>query len=143
MRILFITPYYHPQLKFGGPPQKIHSIACGLTLRGHDMRLATFDSENAANRERRSVDSIPVQYLPWIGKGLRQLPLDRRSLSTAIRGADLIHCYGLYNLICPIAMHFARRSRRPAVLEPLGMSAGSTRKIAAPSAFTMLFLRGE
>ena len=141
MRILFITPYYHPQLKFGGPPQKIHSIACGLTLRGHDMRLATFDSENAANRERRSVDSIPVQYLPWIGKGLRQLPLDRRSLSTAIRGADLIHCYGLYNLICPIAMHFARRSRRPAVLEPLGMYPPRARNRCAKRIYNAVLTR--
>ena len=121
MRILFVTPYYYPALHFGGPPQKIRSIARGLTLHGHDIRLATFDPENPANCKQGSVDNIPVQYLPWIGKGLRQLPLDRRSLSAAIKRADLIHCYGLYNLICPIAMHLAHRSDRPVVLEPLGM----------------------
>jgi glycosyltransferase involved in cell wall biosynthesis len=121
MRILFITPYYYPDLHFGGPPQKIHSIARGLTVRGHDIRVATFDCKNATSRERESVDSVPVQYLPWIGKGLRQLPLDRRSLSNAIKRADLIHCYGLYNLICPIAAFFARRYRKPVALEPLGM----------------------
>jgi glycosyltransferase involved in cell wall biosynthesis len=121
MRLLFVTPFYHPQHKFGGPPRKIHALASGLMRRRVDVLVATFDAENATNRERRSVENVPVQYLPWIGKGLRQFPLDRRSLSTAIRRADLIHCYGLYNLICPIAMRFARRSRRPVVLEPLGM----------------------
>src|SRR5438552_2521586 len=121
MRLLFVTPFYHPQHKFGGPPRKIHALASGLMRRQVEVLVATFDAENATNRERRSVESVPVQYLPWIGKGLRQFPLDRRSLSTAIRRADLIHCYGLYNLICPIAMRFARRSRRPVVLEPLGM----------------------
>jgi glycosyltransferase involved in cell wall biosynthesis len=121
MRLLFVTPFYHPQHKFGGPPRKIHALASGLMCRQVEVLVATFDAENATNRERRSVENVPVQYLPWIGKGLRQLPLDRRSLSTAIRGADIIHCYGLYNFICPIAIHFARRSRKPVVLEPLGM----------------------
>jgi glycosyltransferase involved in cell wall biosynthesis len=121
MRILFVTPYYYPDFHFGGPPQKIRSIARGLTLQGHDIRLATFDPKNATNRKQSSVDSVLIQYLPWVGKGLRQFPLDRGSLSAAIKRADLVHCYGLYNLICPIAMHFARRSGRPVVLEPLGM----------------------
>jgi glycosyltransferase involved in cell wall biosynthesis len=121
MRLLFVTPFYYPEHKFGGPPRKIRALATGLMRRQVEVLVATFDSKNATNRERRSVESVPVQYLPWIGKGLKQLPLDRRSLSTAIKSADLIHCYGLYNLICPIAVRFARRYDKPVVLEPLGM----------------------
>src|SRR5438552_2119829 len=121
MRILFITPYYYPDLHFGGPPQKIRFIAIGLTRRGHDVEIATFDSKNATNGERELVDGVPVQYLRWVGKGLRQLPLDRRSLSSAISDTHLIHCYGLYNFLCPLAVQFAHRYHKPTVLEPLGM----------------------
>src|SRR5438552_12999079 len=121
MRLLFVTPFYHPQHKFGGPPRKIHALASGLMRRQVEVLVATFDAENATNRERRSVENIPVQYLPWIGKGLRQLPLDRRLLSSAISDAHVVHCYGLYNFLCPLAMQFAHRHHKPVVLEPLGM----------------------
>jgi glycosyltransferase involved in cell wall biosynthesis len=121
MRILFVTPFYYPEHKFGGPPRKIHALASGLMRRKFEVMVTTFDFANAKNRERSAVENIPVQYLRWIGKGLRQLPLDRRLLSSAISDAHVIHCYGLYNFLCPLAMQLAHRHHKPAALEPLGM----------------------
>lgn len=121
MRILFITPFYYPELKFGGPPQKIHSIARGLAARGHEVRVVTFDHGNRSASEEKEVDGINVQYIPWRGTGLRQLPTDFRQLRRQVSHAQITHCYGLYNLLCPMAALISRRAHVSFVLEPLGM----------------------
>jgi len=66
-------------------------------------------------------DRVSVQYLPWIGQGFRQWPLRRCVLFEAIRQADIVHCYGLYNALCPLAAWYAKRLQKPYFLEPLGM----------------------
>jgi len=141
MRIVFVTPFYYPEHKFGGPPRKIHALASGLLRRQIEVMAITFDFANARNRERRSVENVPVQYLPWVGKGLRQLPLDRCSLSSAIRDADLIHCYGLYNFLCPLAVQFAHRYHKPTVLEPLGMYPPRARNRLAKLSYNLAITR--
>jgi len=141
MRLLFVTPFYYPEHKFGGPPQKIHALASELIDRQFEVLVLTFDSENPRNHERKLVENIPVQYVPWIGKGLRQLPLDRHFLSRAIHGAQVIHCYGLYNLLCPLAMQFARRFQKPTVLEPLGMYPPRARNLLAKRFYNFAITR--
>jgi glycosyltransferase involved in cell wall biosynthesis len=121
MRLLFVTPYYFPELKFGGPPKRIHALSRGLTKLGHEVRVVTFNSENQRANEERSFNGVAVQYLPWVGKSLRQIPLGLSTLQAEVERAEVVHCYGLYNLLCPAAAHFARRRARPYFLEPMGM----------------------
>jgi glycosyltransferase involved in cell wall biosynthesis len=121
MRILFVTPYYIPELQFGGPPKKIHSIACGLVARGHQVRVVTFDHRNRAASDEREVEGVRIQYLPWRGRGLRQVPAEFKSLRRAVTQNELTHCYGLYNFLCPLAAAVSSKARIPFVLEPLGM----------------------
>lgn len=121
MRILFVTPYYYPELKFGGPPQKIHSLGRELRRKGNAVRVITFDSEKRARQDQATHDNVPVQYLPWRGWGLRQWPVNRRLIRDAVAEADIIHCYGLYNALCPVAASTAQKLHRPVLVEPLGM----------------------
>lgn len=121
MNLLQVTNTYFPELQFGGPPLKIHALSKGLAQRGHQVRVVTFDSKQRACRDQRTLEGIPVQYLPWIGYGLRQWPTDRALLATAIRQADIVHCYGLYNFLCPAAIALAHKLHRPALIEPMGM----------------------
>jgi hypothetical protein len=62
-----------------------------------------------------------VQYLPWLGRGLRQFPRRRDLLANAVTECNLVHCYGLYNLICPVGVREAAKQKKPLLLEPLGM----------------------
>jgi len=121
MRILQVTPYYFPELKFGGPPEKIHALSRGLTTLGYEVEVITFHSEDRWLATRETVDGIPVQYLRWIGRGTRQVPLSVSRLSRAVAKADVVHCHGLYNLLCPLAARCARQRLCPFVIEPLGM----------------------
>jgi Glycosyltransferase len=127
--VLQVTNVYYPELKFGGPPLKIHLFNCGLRARDFSISVITFHSEKHFAKESTEFDRIPVQYLPWVGRGFKQWPLRFDLLSTAVRQADIIHCYGLYNLLCPIAAWYARKFRKPYLIEPLGMFAPRGRSI--------------
>ncbi len=121
MRILQVTSVYYPELKFGGPPLKIHALSRGLRQHGHELSVLTFFSEDPKRAGERDYDGVRVRYLPWAGQGLRQWPRDRVAIARAVQAADVVHCHGLYNLLGPLAMSAARRAGKPCVVEPLGM----------------------
>ncbi len=121
MRILQVTAAYYPELQFGGPPQKIHAFSRGLQQHGHEVRVITLHSQRRGACEQALLDGVAVQYLPWLGTDGRQVPYGLSALQAAVQWAQIVHIYGLYNLLGPAAACFARRYRRPYVLEPLGM----------------------
>lgn len=122
MRILQVTGVYYPELQFGGPPQKIHALSRGLAERGHDVRVVTLAHGQRSASHQTVVEGIPVQYLPWVGRKAWQLPLNWRVLAEAMRWAEVVHGYGLYNLLCPLAAWQTQRQGKPFVLEPQGMA---------------------
>lgn len=121
MRVLQVTVTYYPELQFGGPPQKVHALSCGLVKRGHQVQVITFHSAQPFSKKQFVVEGVEIQYLPWLGKGAWQWPRGLNKLAAAVRQADIVHCYGLYNLLCPAAAFFAIQHKRPFLLEPLGM----------------------
>ena len=146
MRLLFVTPYYFPELKFGGPPKRIHGMSKALIARGHQLRVVTFHSERPSFSGEEEYDGVAVRYLPWLGKALRQIPLGLSALKAEIERAEVIHCFGLYNLLCPAAARMARRYSKPYLLEPMGMYvprvAGIGRKRIYHALFTNRMARG-
>ena len=130
---------YYPEMKFGGPPLKIHSISRGLASLGHEVQVVTVFSERRLRSEDAQVEGIPVRYLPWMGWGTRQFPLQRRRLAEAVSEADVVHCYGLYNLLCPIAARLARDQGHPYLVEPLGMYRPRARHRAIKGIYHRLF----
>src|ERR1041385_6483086 len=139
--MLQVTNCYYPELQFGGPPQKIHALSRGLVKRGHDVRVVTFHSERPHASERKTIDGVEVQYLPWVGRGLRQYPRGWSALSAAVYEADVVHVYGLYNMLCPLAAFLARKKARPFLLEPLGMYPERVRNVPPKKLFNRLFTR--
>jgi glycosyltransferase involved in cell wall biosynthesis len=83
--------------------------------------VITFHSEEPSGKDAARIDNVPVTYLPWIGRGLRQWPRRHDLLIRAVANAEVVHCYGLYNLICPVAVQEAVKQSKPVVIEPLGM----------------------
>jgi glycosyltransferase involved in cell wall biosynthesis len=128
MRILQVTSSYYPYLESGGLAQKTQELSSGLAKLDHEVRVITFDSQKTNARKARTVDDVDVQYVPWIGTANRRSPISLPIIQSAVDWADIIHCYGLYNLLCPSAAFLAQRSRRPFLLEPLGMFVPRLRK---------------
>lgn len=141
MKVLFATPFYFPEHKFGGPPRKIHAVACGLVKRGNNVLVLTFDSEHRDNGTRCKIDGVTVQYLRWAGGGLRQFPREWHVLSDALRGVQVVHGYGLYNFLCPAVALLACRQDKPFVLEPLGMYPARLRNRLAKKLYNHIFTR--
>jgi glycosyltransferase involved in cell wall biosynthesis len=77
--------------------------------------------------------------LPWIGWDTRHFPLRLGPLANAVGRADIVHCYGLYNLLCPWAFRFAWKAHRPCVLEPVGMFKPQLRSVAWKWLYHRLF----
>lgn len=141
MRLLFVTPYYYPELKFGGPPQKMHTLARGFSARGHDVRVLTFHSEHPRRNRQDNLDGVCVQYLPWLGRSLRQWPLGVGLIKSSVAAADLVHWYGLYDFLGPKAITQCRRLSRPFVMEPLGMYVPRGRSLWPKRVYHRFFTR--
>jgi glycosyltransferase involved in cell wall biosynthesis len=141
MRVLQVTPMYYPELHFGGPPQKIHDLSRGLRSRGHEVRVATLHSARPGANASTVVDGVPVRYLSWVGRGSRQVPLGAWRIAEMARQSDVIHGYGLYNLLSPAAARIAGWTGRPFVLEPLGMGVVRARNRMAKGMYHRVFSR--
>lgn len=139
MRVLQISATYYPELKFGGPPQKIHALSQGLVRHGYDVQVITIHSNSRKARKDEIIDGIDVHYSSWFGSGSWQLPLSWNKLLRDIKRADIIHCYGLYNLLCPAAAFLSKQAARPYILEPLGMYVPRTGNLRAKFLYHQLF----
>lgn len=134
MRILKVTETYAPFAEHGGPPVKVLALAEGLARRGHRVTVLTADW-GIANRN----DGAPVAPSPY---GLRRLqneveaiylptrlryrtvtwnPGVRRFCRERLRETDVVHIYGLYDLLGPSVASACRRAGVPYVVEPIGM----------------------
>jgi glycosyltransferase involved in cell wall biosynthesis len=133
MQVLQVSAMYYPELQFGGPPHKIHALSRGLVERGHQVRVITIHSTRPLAHHSQIIDGVEIQYVPWVGRGWWCVPFSFDSLVKAVQQATLVHCYGLYNLLCPGAALWACRMSRPYLLEPLGMypARGRNRSIKA------------
>jgi glycosyltransferase involved in cell wall biosynthesis len=139
MHILAVTSYYYPEVKYGGPPMTIHALNRGLLHLGHQVEVVTVHSQQRKLNESANYDGVSVRYLPWVGWDTRHFPLWLAPLAGAVRRADVVHCYGLYNLLCPWAFHFARKTQRPCLLEPEGMFKPQLRNVAVKRLYHRVF----
>ncbi|MGI8838999.1 MAG: glycosyltransferase [Pyrinomonadaceae bacterium] len=145
MRILKTTQTYYPYLSKGGPPTKVRAIAKELTRRGHQVTVLTaLHQDETAVKQRSEVGgqrSEPSEFTQgkW-GLEARDEGVDAVYLRTLhnyrattinphlisfcarrLRDFDVVHIYGLYDLLGSAVAWFCRRRGIPYVLEPLGM----------------------
>ncbi len=135
MKILHVVQAYYPFQEQGGPVFKVRALAAGLARLGHDVTVLTADLGLAKHRElqpilhkssfgyRLELDGVDIIYLPTIAR-YRTLTANPRVLGfcgTLRARFDVVHCYGLYDLLGPPVARFCRRQRIPYVVEPMGM----------------------
>jgi glycosyltransferase involved in cell wall biosynthesis len=139
MRILNVTQSYAPFFEFGGPPVKVRALSEELARRGHQVTVLTADwdlesrfptggvapagttrSPFGWRRDENGVQSI---YLPtWMRyRALSWNPAVKRFARARLQNFDVVHIFGLYDLLGPAIAARCRALRIPYVVEPIGM----------------------
>lgn len=147
-----MTQSYFPFLDRGGPALKVRSIARGLQARGHAITVLTTDLGLAQRGE-----GLPLSCSPWGWRSthddLETLYLQPRHLYRAltwnpavhgfsraeVASYDLVHIFGLYDLLAPPVASACRTHEIPYVIEPIGMFRPIVRSIALKRLYQWLF----
>ncbi|HEY6465252.1 MAG TPA: glycosyltransferase [Candidatus Acidoferrales bacterium] len=135
MRVLKTVQSYYPFQERGGTVFKVRALARSLAHRGHRISVLTADlglnrhSEKNFHVEhcpwgwRAEQDGVEAIYLPTFGhfRALTINPGLMKFCEESLSQYDLVHFYGLYDLLGPAVSHFCRRAGVPYVIEPMGM----------------------
>jgi glycosyltransferase involved in cell wall biosynthesis len=138
MRILNVTETYAPFLEFGGPPVKVRALSEGLARQGHivgvltadwglEKRMAAQEGKTTTERSpfgwRRTENGVQAIYLPtWLRyRAVSWNPAVKRYCRARLQNFDVIHIFGLYDLLGPAVAAACRVRNLPYVLEPIGM----------------------
>ncbi|MEM1552505.1 Glycosyltransferase involved in cell wall biosynthesis [Candidatus Fervidibacteria bacterium JGI MDM2 JNZ-1-D12] len=125
MRILKVTQAYAPFLDKGGPAVKVPAIAKRLVQRGHSVTVLTANYGAVGDGQIKACewDGVRIVYLRTIVR-YRAITLNPGIVTFCLqhlRAFDLVHIYGLYDLLGPTVAFFCRRFGIPYVVEPMGM----------------------
>ena len=153
MRILKVTQSYYPFVDRGGPAVKVRALARGLAARGDKVTVLTADlglgrmanSTNGWVREgrgwRSNEDSVETIYLKSSAsyRALTWNPGVFAFCRERLGSFDVVHIYGLYDLLGPAVARACRRRGLPYVVEPMGMFRPIVRSIALKKVYRYLF----
>jgi glycosyltransferase involved in cell wall biosynthesis len=144
MRILKTVQAYEPFWEMGGAVVKVRAIAHGLRQRGHQVTVLTADlgldqlthSSVVCTPSRWGREAVQAGvrtiYLPTRARyrALTFNPAIRPFLRENLRDFDVLHIYGMYDLLGPSAAKACRSMGVPYFLEPMGMFRPIIRNIA-------------
>lgn len=143
MRILKTVQAYEPFREMGGAVVKVRAIAHGLAQRGHSVTVLTADlglNKRGASPEdflashwghEANHDGVRTVYLTTRARyrALTWNPAVGRFAAENLREFDVVHIYGLYDLLGPAVAESCRALGVPYVVEPMGMFCPIVRNI--------------
>jgi glycosyltransferase involved in cell wall biosynthesis len=135
MRILSVTQSYYPFLDMGGPTVKVRAIARGMVAAGHQSTVLTADMglDSGAQKLIQAVPSrwgfeardggVEAIYLRTLARhrALTWNPGAADFCRERLPSCDIVHIYGLYDLLGPTVARACRHLGRPYIVEPMGM----------------------
>ncbi len=135
MRILKVTQAYYPFLEMGGPTVKVRALARGLAAAGHEVTVLTADLGLDAGMQRITAatiggwgyetqeENVHALYLRTLAqyRAITWNPEAGAFCRERLASFDVVHIYGLYDLLGPVVARACRHLGRPYVLEPMGM----------------------
>jgi len=147
-----VTQSYFPFLDRGGPAMKVRAMARGLVLRGHQVTVLTTDlgleakgGDVALTRSawgwQSTMDGVETFYLRPRGiyRSLTWNPAVHSFCSRRVSSFDVVHVYGLYDLLAPPVARACRKLGIPYVVEPIGMFRPIVRSIPLKRIYRRLF----
>lgn len=143
MRVLKTVQSYFPFQERGGTVFKVRAIARRLARRGHRVTVLTADL-GIRNRNpdqqfepcswgwRYNEEGVEIVYLSTAARyrALTVNPGAKRFCNSSLESFDLVHIYGLYDLLGPAVASFCKRNTIPYILEPMGMYKPIVRNLA-------------
>ena len=135
MRILKVTQSYYPFLEKGGPTVKVRALARGMAAAGHQVTVLSADQGFDAAIQK-TVNAVPSRWgFEAHEDGVQCVYLRTRARYRALTwnpgvaafcrerlsSFELIHVFGLYDLLGPQIARACRRLSLPYVVEPMGM----------------------
>ena len=156
MRILNVTQSYAPFFEFGGPPEKVRALSEGLAQLGHEVTVLTADwglerrvaelpgeppAENSPFGKKREVRGVKAIYLAnWLHYHAASWnPALPRYLRARLQNFDVVHIFGLYDLLGPRTAAAAQKLKIPYVVEPIGMFVPIVRNLLLKRAYHRFF----
>jgi len=138
MRILNVTQSYAPFFEFGGPPVKVKALAEGLAQKGYEVTVLTADwglekrlkevpgespGQSSPFGRKRVVNGVTAIYLAnWLRyRTTTWNPAAGRYLRARLPNFDVVHIFGLYDLLGPRVARECRKQKIPYIIEPIGM----------------------
>ena len=138
MRILNVTQSYAPFFEFGGPPVKVRALAEGMARKGHEVSVLTADwglekrlrnlpdeppAEPSPFGRRQKKNGVTAVYLAnWFHyRAASWNPALGRYLRARLSEFDVVHIFGLYDLLGPRVAAECRKRKIAYVVEPIGM----------------------
>jgi glycosyltransferase involved in cell wall biosynthesis len=158
MRILNVTQSYVPFFEFGGPPVKVRALAEGMAKKGHEVGVLTADwglearlreipnepqAEISPFGHRRKLNGVTAVYLANWGhyRATSWNPALGRYLRARLREFDVVHIFGLYDLLGPRVAEQCRKQTIPYVVEPIGMFVPIVRNLWLKKLYHLLWGR--
>jgi len=131
---------------------KVRAIARGLVQRGHHVTVLTTDLGLRERGEglafscspwgwRSTTDDVEALYLQprSIYRALTWNPAVHSFSRQQVSSFDLVHVYGLYDLLAPPVTSVCRKLGIPYIVEPIGMFRPIVRSIALKQVYQRLF----
>jgi glycosyltransferase involved in cell wall biosynthesis len=133
MHIVFVIPYFHPALEYGGQPKSSYDLARSLTRRGHRVTVLTTDSGGHSRlplkngfATEHNLEGIQVFYYPNLSNYLAFhqrlfLPIGLfRNIRRHLAGCDLVHVHELRSSPTVAAYKAAKKLQLPFILSTHG-----------------------
>jgi glycosyltransferase involved in cell wall biosynthesis len=128
MRLLFLSLYFHPARRYGGPIVSTAQLCRGLAARGFEVRALTTNSDGP-DRLDVPVDWHPagerlwIRYCRRLGGKLGELvaPGLLAALPHEVARADAVYVWGILVWPLPALAVLCRLFGKPLVISPRGM----------------------
>ncbi|MCL4752366.1 MAG: glycosyltransferase [Myxococcales bacterium] len=126
MRVLHVTPAYHPARVYGGPIRSVHGLTRALARAGTDVRVLTTNANGLRRvvgedtRTEHEVEAnLRVRYAERLAFHSVSPALVAR-LGEYVRWADVVHLTGVYSFPTIPTLVAVRAARKPLVWSPRG-----------------------
>ncbi len=126
LRVLHVTPSFHPAVRYGGPTASVLNLCRALQGEGVDVEVVTTTCDGPDELHvpvGREVDvfGLPVRYYRPTVRYPRDFSatLAARVMATA-GDYDILHALGLFDFTTNVVALAARRARRPFLVTPCG-----------------------